>query len=237
MDTLSTYKNVSLGQDCRIGDYTILGLPPRGLEDGELATALGDRVEIQSHAVISAGNIFGNDCIVGHGTYLRHNNRFGNRVVIGPHNTIEWSNELEDDVIIEAHSGVAEQTFVGRGTLIGAQASMASVLHPLCPKAKDCTKGPHLERAVTVGPGSVIFPSVRIGEGAYIEPNTVVMRDVKPFTVASGRYGQAVGTIFELYPQLLERIAPFTDLSEAFVQKAIAEFEARESLFPAQETK
>ena len=234
MSTYSKYKNVSMGNDCRLGDFSIIGMPPRNVEDGELATVLGDRVEIQSHVIINAGNTFGDDCTIGHGTYLRHNNKIGNRVVIGPHNTIEWSNEIEDDVTIETHSGVAEHTFVGRGTFIGAQASMASVLHPLCSKAKECTKGPHFERAVTVGPGAVIFPAVRIGEGAYVEPNTVVMRDVKPFTVVSGRYGRAIGSIFDLYPQLLKRIEPYTNLQEINVKRSQYEFDKRESLFPAQ---
>jgi acetyltransferase-like isoleucine patch superfamily enzyme len=232
MDFFRIYKNVSIGSDCIIGDFSTIGIPPRDYEDGELATVLGSRVEIASHALISAGNFFGDDCSVGHGTFMRHNNRFGNRVRIGDHNTIEWNNIVEDDVVIEEFSGVAESSIVEQGSWIGPQCSMASVLHPLCPKAKECTKGPHLYRGVTVGAGGIIFPDIRIGEGAYIEPGTVVMSDVLPYTVVSGAYGKLKGDVFTLYPQLLERIQPYVDLSSNVIAKVRHDFSEQPSRFP-----
>ncbi len=232
MNTYRIYNNVNLGSNCLIGDFAIVGLPPRGYQDGELLTTIGARVEIQSHVLISAGNVFGNDCLVGHGTYLRHNNRFGNRVSIGAHNTIEWNNIVEDDVTIDEFSGVAESTIVERGTWIGPQCSMASVLHPLCPKAKECTKGPHLYRGVTVGAGTIIFPDIRIGEGSYIEPGSIVMHDVTPYTVISGAYGKSKGDIFTLYPQMLERIEPYVDLSSDAIQRVRYDFAQQSTRFP-----
>lgn len=214
-----------------IGDFSIVGIPPRGYQDGELLTKLGDRVEVQSHVVLNAGNCFGDDCVVGHGTYIRHNNNFGNRVKIGAHNTIEWNNLVEDDVTIEEFSGVAESTIVEQGTWIGPQCSMASVLHPLCPKAKECTKGPHLYRGVTLAAGVIVFPDIRVGEGAYIEPGSVVMRDVTPYTVITGPYGKSKGDIFTLYPKMLERIKPYVDLSPEAIAKARQEFSQQPSIF------
>lgn len=43
---------------------------------------------------------------------------------------------------------------------------------------KTLHKGPRLEDRVEVGPGAVIFAAVKIGEGAIIGPNVVVMSDV-----------------------------------------------------------
>lgn len=37
-----------------------------------------------------------------------------------------------------------------------------------------------------VGPGSIIMPNVRIGEGAVVAANSVVTRDVPPYTLVGG---------------------------------------------------
>ena len=43
---------------------------------------------------------------------------------------------------------------------------------------KTLHKGPCLENRVEIGPGAVIFAGIKIGEGAVIGPNVVVMADV-----------------------------------------------------------
>jgi acetyltransferase-like isoleucine patch superfamily enzyme len=228
--TYRLHKNVSVGENCRFGDFSIVGVPSRGQQEGEVPTILGNNVEIQSHVIISAGNTFGNDCIVGHGTFMRHNNRFGNRVKIGANNVIERDNWVEDDVVLETHSGIPELSVVEQGVWIGSHVSMASVLHPLCSKAKECTKGPHLERGVTIDNAATIYPDVRIGEGSYIEPGAVVIQNIPPYSVVSGSYGKIIGDIFTLYPERLKRIESFIDISAERIAKSRAEFNQNKSL-------
>ncbi|NET72036.1 MAG: hypothetical protein F6K62_14205 [Sphaerospermopsis sp. SIO1G2] len=228
--TYRIHKNVLIGQNCKFGDFSIIGIPPRGKEEGELTTTLGNDVDIQSQAIISAGNTFGDNCIIGHGTYMRHNNRFGNRVKIGANNVIETDNWVGDDVILETHSGIPELSVLEQGVWIGSHVSMASVLHPLCSKAKECTKGPHIERGVTVGHAATIYPDVRIGEGSYIEPTSVVIQSVPPYSVVSGSYGKVIGDIFHLYPELIQRLETFMDISSDRIAKVRAEFNHKRSL-------
>jgi len=231
MNTYRIYSNVSIGEECSLGDFAIIGLPPRGYQDGELSTVLGNRTTIQSHALISAGNVFGDDCIAGHGIFIGANNHFGQRVKLGALCVIERDNLVADDVILESQAGLAELTVVERGVWIGAHVSMASVLHPLCPKAKECTKGPHLYRGVTVGAAAMLYPDVRIGEGAYVEPGSIVMQDVKPYSVVTGNPAREVGDIFTLYPGKLERIEPYVDLSPDAITQALTRFQEESSLF------
>lgn len=234
MNTYRTYSNVLIGEECSFGDFAIIGMPPRGHRDGELSTVLGNRIVIQSHALISAGNVFGDECIVGHSIFIGANNRFGQRVKLGALCVIERDNLVEDDVVFESQTGLAELTIVERGVWIGAHVSMASVLHPLCPKAKECMKGPHLYRGVTVGSAAMLYPDVRIGEGAYVEPGSIVMRDVRPYSVVAGNPAKEVGDIFTLYPGRLERIEPYVDLSQDSIIQAITRFEEKPGLFQAQ---
>jgi len=36
MKTKKIYKNVKIGKNCEIGDFVILGIPPKGKKNGEL---------------------------------------------------------------------------------------------------------------------------------------------------------------------------------------------------------
>ncbi len=55
------YKNVIIGKNAKIGEYVIIGEPPKGYNEGELATVIGDNCVIRSHTVIYAGNKIGNN--------------------------------------------------------------------------------------------------------------------------------------------------------------------------------
>lgn len=232
MNRYRIYQNVQLGEDCRIGDFSIVGLPPKGYEEGELKTVLGDRVEIQSHATISSGNVIGDDFVAGHGLYMRHNARIGDRVAIGPHSIMEWNVTIEDDVTIGPYAGIAEFSVVEQGSWLGPQVALPSVLHPICSKAKECGKGSRLHRGVTVGGGTIIYPDLRIGTGAYLEPCSVVVSDVRPFAVMAGNPAKEIGDIFTLAPQVVDRIRAYVDVSAAAVAETIAQFEQVPSLFP-----
>lgn len=225
------YANVSMGSDCRIGDFSSIGMPPRGYQDGELATILGNRVEIQSHAVICAGNTLGNDFIAGHGLYMRNNNKIGDRVEIGAQSILEWDITIHNNVIIGIDAGIAEYTVIEQGSWLGQQVAIASVLHPLCPKAKDCGKGAHLYKAVTIGSGAIIYPDLRIGEGSYILPCSVVVGDVRPYSVVAGNPAKEIGDVSTLYPQILERVERYIHLSGNAMAKAREDFEAVPTLF------
>ena len=53
------FPNVLLGDDPSIGAFCIIGEPPRGKAEGELATRIGARALLRSHTVIYAGNVIG----------------------------------------------------------------------------------------------------------------------------------------------------------------------------------
>ena len=49
------YPNVRLGEGVELGPGVIVGLPPRGLQPGELSTFVGPGSVLRSHTVIYAG--------------------------------------------------------------------------------------------------------------------------------------------------------------------------------------
>jgi len=57
--TAIIYPNVKLRKNCIIEDFVIIGVPPRGYNDGDLETIIGDNIVIRPHTVIYASNKIG----------------------------------------------------------------------------------------------------------------------------------------------------------------------------------
>ena len=53
------HTNVRLGRNVTIGECAVVGLPPAGMNEGELETFIGDNSVIRSHAVLYAGSTIG----------------------------------------------------------------------------------------------------------------------------------------------------------------------------------
>lgn len=214
------HDNVTFGKDCSVGDFCTIGMPPRGHAEGQLPTVFGDRAMFRSHAVVYAGNVIGDDCVIGHGAYVRENNRIGDRVKLGAFNILEGLVTIGNDVTIDGQSGVAEYSVIGNGVAIGMHVGLASVTHPLSTNAKDTAKGPSVGDGVTIGAGVCIKPGLRIGAGAYLEPGSVVVKDVPPFTVVGGNSAKPLGNVWDLHPEVMDRISQFVDVSPAAIEAA-----------------
>ena len=52
-----------------------------------------------------------------------------------------------------------------------------------------------IEKDAWIGTGSVILPDVRIGEGAVVGANSLVRKDVPPYTVVGGVPAKELGTV------------------------------------------
>ncbi len=125
------YKNVIIGKNAQIGEYVIIGEPPRGYEDGELVTVIGDNCVIRSHAVIYAGNKIGNNFQTGHGINIRELNEIGDDVSIGTHSIIEHHIKIADKVRIHSNVFIPEYSYLKEGCWIGPCVTITNVLHPL----------------------------------------------------------------------------------------------------------
>lgn len=232
ISTSIVHDNVTFGPDSEVGDFCMIGIPPQGVDEGTLSTTFGQRAKILSHSVIYAGNEFGDDLAVGHGTYLRDGIRTGDRVNIGPLSIWEGKVTVGSDVNIGAQSGIAEYTVIGDGVEIGIGVGIAGVLHPLAPRAKETGRGPTIGNGVTVGEGATLLAGLRIGSGAYIEPGSVVLRDVLPFAVVAGNPAKQVGDVFELHPEVMSRVSKYCNTSPEEVEQQRKEFSDAPTHFP-----
>lgn len=196
--TAILYPNVTLGNDVAIGEFVVLGVPPRGAQPGEVATVIGDGANIRSHTVIYAGTTIGSGFQSGHGTMLREHNTIGDGVSIGTHSVVEHHVVIGDGVRIHSGAFIPEYTLLERDSWVGPNAVFTNALHPVCPKAKECLRGPRVRRGAKVGANCTLLPDIEIGEFALIGAGSVVTHDVPPHAVVRGNPARVLRSVEEL---------------------------------------
>jgi len=106
MNTWKVFANVSLGEDCVLEDFCLIGVAPRGTREGELPTRIGNGAVIRSHTVIYAGNEIGRNFQTGNKVNVRESNHIGDDVSIGTLSVVEHYVHIGNNV--DAYLGEAE---------------------------------------------------------------------------------------------------------------------------------
>ena len=192
------YPNVHIGHGVQIGDFVILGHPPRWAAPGELPLVIGDNCIIRSHTVIYAGSRLGHNVQTGHGVTIREHSTIGNDVSIGSRTAIEHYVTVGNNVRFHGHNLISEHTVIEDDCWVGPHTCITNVLHPRCPKAKECIKGATLKRGAKVGGNTTLAPDVTIGEMALVGAGSVVLEDVPPRMVVVGNPARVIKRIEEL---------------------------------------
>lgn len=185
------YKNVELGKNCVIEDYAIIGVPPRGKQDGELKTVIGDNAVIRSHTVIYAGNIIGNNFQTGHHVMIREENKIGDNVSIGTNSVVEHHIELHDNVRMQSSCFVPEYSVLAEGAWLGPNVVVTNALYPLSKNVKANLKGAQIGQGAIIGANCTLLPGVKIGEKSLIGAGSVVTKDIDDGAVAYGNPAKA----------------------------------------------
>lgn len=196
--TARIYPHVELGPGTEVGDFVVIGHPPRGAVAGELPTVIGPNAVIRSHTVIYAGNVIGRDFQAGHGALLRESNTLGDRVSVGSHTVVEHHVAIEDQVRIHTQAFVPEYSTLKTGCWVGPRAVLVNTPHPLCPEVPKCIKGPTIMPGAKIGANATLMPAITVGENALVGAGAVVTRDVPPRTVVVGNPAKVVKHIRDL---------------------------------------
>ncbi|MFB4719282.1 acyltransferase [Enterobacter chuandaensis] len=146
------------------------------------------RVDWRGVKIINPEGIeIGNDFSAGQGLWLQAVNP-NSRLIIG--DQVNFSDYV--------HVGALNKVIISSGCLIGSKVHITDHSHGLTSelnKQADTppnqrvlySKGPVIiEKNVWIGDGVVILSGVRIGCGAVVGANSVVTKDVAPFTVVAG---------------------------------------------------
>lgn len=192
------HANVTLGVDASIGDFCIIGEPPRGKKPGELETRIGARAVIRSHTVIYAGNIIGNDFQTGHGALVREENQIGNNVSIGSHSIVEHHVVIGNGVRIHSNVFVPEFSILEDDCWLGPNVVVTNARYPRSKNVKETLKGATIKRGAKIGAHATLLPGIVIGENALVGAGAVVVRDVPAGAVVVGNPARVVKRIEEI---------------------------------------
>jgi acetyltransferase-like isoleucine patch superfamily enzyme len=192
------FPNVKLGKNIKIGEYCILGNPPRNKKEGELELVIGDNALIRSHTIIYAGNKIGKNFQTGHGAIIRENNVIGDNVSVGCLAVIEDENIIGNNVRIHTKASIGGNAKIEDNVFIGPHANLLNDLHPPCPRYKECMGGPIIKTGAKIGVGAIIFPGVVIGEHAIVGAGSVVTKNVPPYKVVAGNPARVIKDVKEL---------------------------------------
>src|SRR5262249_33594935 len=142
MSDYRIYPKVRLGLQAIIEDYCVIGVPPRGVAEGEFETVLGSEAHLRSHTVIYAGNVIGNGFQTGNKVNIRELNRIGDNVSVGTLSVIEHHVEIGNNVRIHSQAFIPEFSVLEDSAWIGPNVVLTNAKYPLSPGVKALLQGP-----------------------------------------------------------------------------------------------
>ncbi len=207
MATFIVHPNVYMGPGAEVGDYALIGVPPRGKTAGEIETRIGPDAIIRSHTVIYAGNLIGANFQTGHGGVIREFNEIGDNVSIGTHSIIEHHVKIGNRVRIHSNAFIPEYSILEEDAWVGPNVVFTNALYPLSRDAKATLKGPHLLRGAKVGANATLLPGIVIGCNALIGAGAVVVRDVPDGKIVVGNPARVIKNVADLEVYQVNRVS------------------------------
>ena len=175
------YENVIIGANCVIGEYTIIGRNNIDLftkQNSETDyTIIGNNSYIDSYSRISLGAKIGNNVMIGPYCFI------GRYSAIGDGTKCHYHAQIYENVVIGENCKIGG--FCCNDVVVGDNANIYGNLVHKFLKRNDSKKcAPKIGADVTIGIGSVVVDGVKIGDSAYIAANSVITKDVLPFSRA-----------------------------------------------------
>lgn len=192
------FRGVTFGAEAVVGDFAIVGQPPRGKRTGEIETRLGARAVIRSHTVIYAGNVIGDDFQTGHGALVREENKIGDNVSIGSHSIVEHHVTIGNGVRIHSNVFVPEYSILEDDCWLGPNVVVTNARYPRSKTVKENLQGATIKRGAKIGANATLLPGIVIGENALVGAGAVVVDNVPAGAVVVGNPARVVKRVDEI---------------------------------------
>ena len=187
---------VRLGEKAVIDDGVVLGyLPVRG---GHIVLTIGVGARIRQGTIIYGGSRIGTNLETGHYAIIREENEIGDNFRIWNNSTVDYGCRIGNNVKVHNKVYIAQFTTIEDDVCLAPGVTLANDLHPGCPYAEECMRGPYIKKGAQLGVNVTILPRVVIGEYAVIGAGSVVTKDVPDGMVVYGNPAQVKNEIENL---------------------------------------
>lgn len=187
------YPNVTLGEDVVVEEFSIIGLPFKGMKN--IQTVIGSGSIIRAGTYIYAGNKIGKNFQTGNKANIRELNLIGDDVSIGTLSVIEHHISIGNNVRIHSQVFVPEYSTLENECWIGPNVVLTNARYPKHVSVKDELKGPLIGNNAKIGANTTILPGVKIGKNSLIGAGCVVTKNVDPDTIVVGNPAKALRQI------------------------------------------
>src|ERR1700704_6685920 len=178
------YEGSVLGEGVRVLENAVVGKQP-SLGSKSTAkreplppTTIGDNTVISTGAIVFAGPSIGADCIVGDQSCIRERVTMADDCVLGRGSLIEndttvgAGTRIQAEAYITAYSTLEEDVFIAPCVVTTNDHFMGRT-----EKRRALMKGPTIRRGARVGGGAILCPGIEVGEGAFGGAGAVVTKD------------------------------------------------------------
>jgi acetyltransferase-like isoleucine patch superfamily enzyme len=198
------YEGTVLGEGVRVLENAVVGKQP---SLGASSTAkreplpparIGDGTVISTGAIVFAGSTVGANCIVGDQSCIRERVRMADDCVLGRGSLIEndttvgTGTRIQAEAYITAYSTLEEDVFIAPCVVTTNDNFMGRT-----ERRRELMKGPTIRRSARVGGGAVICPGVEIGTEAFVGAGAVVTKEVPPRKLVVGSPARVVRDVAE----------------------------------------
>lgn len=166
---------------------------------------IGKRTRIEPGAVIFENCRIGNNCIIGANVVLRPNTMIGDNTIFGTGSVSEGDNIIGNDVTIHAQCHITKKVTIGNRCFI-APFFIASNTPNIrigkhgnnSTKEKLITLPCIIEHDVRIGVCVSIIPGITVGHNSLIYQNTLITKDIPPYSIvksSGGIVGRVIGSL------------------------------------------
>lgn len=197
-DNTSIYDNVEIKDNCIIANDCIIGEPLNDYYYNDQyinpTTIIGENALIRSHAIIYAGNNFGNDFSCGHRVTIRENTIFGNSCRIGTLCDIQGNSEFGNNCWLHSNVHIGQKSKIGNFVFIYPYVVFTN---DPTPPSNICV-GPSVGDYSQIAVFSVLLPGVKIGKHCLVGAGSIVSKNVEDFQLVLGNPAKQIKNVNDI---------------------------------------
>jgi acetyltransferase-like isoleucine patch superfamily enzyme len=187
------YPGTVLGDGVRVLENAVVGKQPSlgaastAKRDPLPPATIGAGTIVSTAAIVFAGSTVGANCIVGDQSCIRERVQMADDCILGRGSLIEndttvgAGTRIQANAYVTAYSTLEEDVFIAPCVVTTNDNFMGRT-----DRRRELMRGPTIRRGARIGGGAILCPGVEIGEEAFVAAGAVVTKDVPPRTLVVG---------------------------------------------------